>query len=364
MKKGLLLVLPLLFLLLAVSANADNMAVQQLQCNQLNAPGVGVGKNFGQSFIWNHTNDKLTNWEVPLANGSYVAGQTIEVRLCTGESACTGGGSLLIKNFSLPAISASTGLCTSNTTINLTLDYTGMVNGGNYSLGIFLNHGSGQIAFGETTSNVYSYGKRQVNGVYSAGNDMSLQRLWSTVSSTPGVNFSVTAQDRYDLNAINTFNATINGTNGGTTLGRINTTIPTNTGLVNITVVNATNYFTNATLNYNTSSNYTANLTPYTRVYAVYIIGGTTILNFSINYTNSTGTYSTSTQTGTVHLPLYNETWNLTIYNANNNGQNYSTANASFNGTASALTFLIKSALLLKLLSPMFPLNPPASCTS
>lgn len=142
-------------------------------------------------------------------------------------------------------------------------------------------------------------------------------------------NFSITATNNNTGSSITTFNATITNSTFNqtysTTTGTLTTDILSNsTTLFNITV-RSTNFFENTTTNYNITSDYAAELPPYT-IINVTTISGTVINNFTINYTfvdNTTVINTVTTTTGTVNLPLFNNTYTVTIFNANQAGTNY-----------------------------------------
>lgn len=106
-------------------------------------------------------------------------------------------------------------------------------------------------------------------------------------------NFSITATDAYNGTALQSFNATVNGTEYTTTTGQINTTIPSNsTALFNITM-EAIGYYTRTYLNYNVSANLAAELNKTHRLYNitysnhVLYLGNNYVRNLSyfVNYT-------------------------------------------------------------------------------
>lgn len=152
----------------------------------------------------------------------------------------------------------------------------------------------------------------------------------------PPVSFQLTAANVLNNTAITTFNATIkfNGTTllYLTTNGTIVTNMTQNTGLFNVTV-NATNFFNITYLNINNSVNLQANLTPFTLIRAFSRTDNSLISNYSLNVTNSSGTFTLSTTNGVIWLPIYNQNWSLSLFNAFNGTMNFSRANVTLNGT-------------------------------
>jgi len=143
--------------------------------------------------------------------------------------------------------------------------------------------------------------------------------------------FDVTALNNYTAGSITIFNASINGTFYSTSNGTINTNL-TGSSLVNVSV-NATNYFPVTYTNVNLSSNLVANLTPYTAIYANSLVGGNiSISNFSLNVTNSSGTTTYTTTSGVIYVPLFNATWNFTLFDAFNATYNFTSDNTSLTG--------------------------------
>ena len=150
-----------------------------------------------------------------------------------------------------------------------------------------------------------------------------------------GSMFSINLNDYSTGAGISVFNASIHTNNTDyfytTTNGTINTLLNSSTGLLANITVNASMFFQNTTTNYNLSSvGYGAYL-PFTNVKANYTLGGA-IQNFTLNYINlglPTDSGVVSTTTGAILLPLFNGTYNVSIYNANNLSINYSSANTT-----------------------------------
>ena len=134
-------------------------------------------------------------------------------------------------------------------------------------------------------------------------------------------NFTIFAKNNKTGVAINSFNATVNGTNYGTATGTITTNIPNNSSaLVNITVyIQGNSDYQNVTeTNYNVSTNYTAQLKPFWKIRA-----NNTWTNTTINSFNATvdGTdYST-----TAGVITTNVTFDASNVNVALNATNYIT---------------------------------------
>lgn len=132
--------------------------------------------------------------------------------------------------------------------------------------------------------------------------------------------FFINATDYYTGNAINTFDVNISGATLSTTTGSIE--VVTESALLNIsapgtkTTDGTIAYFSNDTLNHDTTTNLSLTLRPYTLVLAK-TGAGNPISNYSLNYTNGSVSYSGFTTTaGALYLPLFNDTYNLTIYDS------------------------------------------------
>lgn len=141
-------------------------------------------------------------------------------------------------------------------------------------------------------------------------------------------------RDSYNSSFINTFNTTVNGTSYTTTNGL--QYLPIFNSTYNITV-NANNYFNNTTTIILQPNNNSINISniPYTAIRAVSYLGGSPggILNFSINYTGTIYSGSVSTTNGIAYIPLFNESYNLSIYDAQNGSITYASTSASVNAT-------------------------------
>lgn len=149
--------------------------------------------------------------------------------------------------------------------------------------------------------------------------------------TTPIDTFNISALNAYNSTALSNFSAVVNGTYYSTSNGSIDTNL-TSSQLVNITV-NATNYFPRTYENQNLSSDLIANLTPYTAIYASSLVGGNiSISSFSLNVTNSSGTTTLSTTNGVIFVPLFNSTWNFTLFDAFNSTYNFTSDNTSLTG--------------------------------
>lgn len=138
--------------------------------------------------------------------------------------------------------------------------------------------------------------------------------------------FNITAYDTYNHTKIMIFNASVNGTLYNTTTGVITTGYHQKNGVVNITT-SATNYFSNYTTNHSPATNLTDYITPYTAVYVFDFNGGS--VNFSINYTTGGVTNTITTTTGYAYLPLYNNSYNLTVFDASNSTVDFSSTSAN-----------------------------------
>lgn len=143
----------------------------------------------------------------------------------------------------------------------------------------------------------------------------------SDLPATPN-EFEVTATSSWDDSTINEFSINLSdGRSFSTTTGSIS--VAATGQFLNVTAVEqsgtAIPYFANSTLNHNSTYDLELNLTPYTAIYAS---GNATINNFTVN--------GTSTTNGVVYLRLYNDTYNLTISDADDiNGVEYANQNAT-----------------------------------
>lgn len=115
-----------------------------------------------------------------------------------------------------------------------------------------------------------------------------------------------------------------------TTTGTILTNISDNRSL-NITVF-SNNYFNKTFLDYNSSSNLIANLTPHTEIYALDLISNKALTNFSINWSGSTSG-STTTSNGTAFVPIFNGVFEVTIYDITNGTYDFQTKSVNLTGT-------------------------------
>lgn len=181
-------------------------------------------------------------------------------------------------------------------------------------------------------------GDRGAASTFGTWSVSTIQRLTYQAFSCSGVDcftgpyFTLQATDVYSSSSINNFtgNVTYNGTTTeyNTTNGTIVTDIlKTAGGDANITFT-SDNYFTNQSLNINSSEDYSATLTPYTQV-NVFSYNGSTINNFTALYQGTE--YNTSS--GIAYIPLFNETAEIQVYNAILGGVNY--VNQTNNFTAS-----------------------------
>lgn len=336
--KRFLLTLLLVIALAVPSVNGLEMIYNFTNCNNVNNLNAADDR-YGQSFIFNASagNTCITGFNMLFINGSTVpapAGTFFEARLHWNESA-TNATRLFFEDITSQLQMAPTVVvnCGSATYKNVTLvtPWCGLNASGNYTLTIEARgNGAAHQWYGlANNGNPYTNGKEWGDNAFIAANDIALQIYATSAVSTK---FQLTLNDTINRTALLTFNATVNGTFYSTTNGTIVTTINASTGLVNISI-NATNYFTNSSINFDTSSNYVGNVTQWTAIYARSFPGLASITNFSINYTNSTGTFTKSTTATVIYIPIYNENWNVKIFNANELGTNYSSQNATLNGT-------------------------------
>lgn len=336
----------ILVLLLTTSASAiTEKVVNETNCNSVNNEGTG-NNVWGQSFIFNATPGYIIkNIEFRMINHTaapYPAGMTATLRLHWNETA-TNSTVLFSKVMSTlnlgAAVAAAT--CSSGLQFNASsTDLNWVLNdSGNYTFSVELQaEATAQFWSSGSSANPYANGKcylcsgAAVAGFYSAYDNVFL--VWAE-SVTPTTVLNISAFDAVTNASILIFNASVQNTTGTywftTTNGTIVTNLTSNQ-LVNVSL-NASNYFTNSSTNYNTSSNMNANLTAWTAIYVRAIAGNTSLSNYTINYTNNTATYTLSTTTNVIYIPLYNGSWNVTVYDINHNGQNYSQDNATLNAS-------------------------------
>lgn len=165
------------------------------------------------------------------------------------------------------------------------------------------------------TSNVtYSlYGKCENNNCQVGGYDLAA--FVTDAEATSNKLFNITAYSFYNKSQIQTFSASVGGATYTTTNGTI-TAVGDGTETI---IVNASYHFSNTT-SHDTTTNLNASLTTYTWIRAYSLGTGIQLLTFSLNYssyTNSSDYGTAATQTGSVYLPLYSDSYNVTIYDAN-----------------------------------------------
>lgn len=204
----------------------------------------------------------------------------------------------------------------------------------NSQYGVFIQNSTGAFISGVdyAEGNSTAYPSTQLD--YSRGSyymTTGLNMMLYTASQTWGFSYirtalpttlQITAIDAYNATALTSFNATVewNGitTNYSTTNGTIVTTATVNSTLpANITVTpSQTNYFSIPQTFTNYDQNQTilqSNATPYTVARLTQAYNGTTIQNFTVNFTNGVDTGSAVTTSGLAYLPLFNSTYNLTF---------------------------------------------------
>lgn len=181
--------------------------------------------------------------EIPLraGSGTFSAG-TVQGFIYNTSGSLPTGSPLATSTSNLSLI----GLTTTPVYFNFTFDSGNEVyNSNNYAVVVKGNGFSGAsvlaISIDVNAANRNPTGRNTGSWALYGTNPDTHVRIWQAVT-TPEANFSVTAQDYYNGSSILSFNATINGTNYTTTNGTINTGIPLNSGLVNITLY-ANNYF-------------------------------------------------------------------------------------------------------------------------
>lgn len=336
-----------LFLAMATTASAE-MVLNYTSCTATNNLGVGVN-TYGQSFIFNASagNTYISSFEFYFANittagTQFPAGTTFRARLHYNESltnstvlwsqdvtsqmqsagaasaGCNAGGSM--KNISL------TGFGALNLTGNYTFDIEVQGEGANAQWWEFVN-GADPYTLGHEATSAFIAGNDQVFRVYA-----------TTAPASVTYTFNITARDTVSNVALTTFNASVQNSTGtfyfSTTNGTINTNVAgTNTEVLNITV-NATNYFSNSSINYNSTRVYQANLTQWTALYVNDNQGNLSLSTYSVNYTNTTGTFTgLSTVANVIYLPLYGANWNVSIQSISNAGINYTGLNVTLNAT-------------------------------
>lgn len=135
----------------------------------------------------------------------------------------------------------------------------------------------------------------------------------------------VRLRDAYNNTNLTTFTATYNGTTYNTSTGTVSVPI---LGSSTTLTLSATNYFSNVTTPAGTPFLQTLNATivPWTLV-RVFALNGTIINNFSVNYTNYANLSESViviTTNGIAFVPLFNATYNVTVFNAGQGAINYS----------------------------------------
>jgi hypothetical protein len=148
-----------------------------------------------------------------------------------------------------------------------------------------------------------------VNVTVSATNYFSTTTTGHNTSSDLAASLApwpaVTAYDAYTNASLSNFTVEVNGTNTSTTTG----TVRLGLNASYETKVYANGYFTNTTTHdYTNSNDLNATLYRWTAIFAQ-LYNGTAINNFTITYDGNT--YNTTT--GTVYIPLFNETATVTL---------------------------------------------------
>lgn len=150
---------------------------------------------------------------------------------------------------------------------------------------------------------------------------------------------SITASDAYNGTAVQSFNATVTWNGTTTTWTTTNGSVQTNATVyswlpANVTVTpSQNNYFAlpQTFTNYNTTT-LAFNATPLTLV-RVYAFNGTLINNFSANWSGPSYNGSGSTTNGTLYVPIYNGTYEVTVYGASLGGFNYAVDSENLTGS-------------------------------
>lgn len=217
-------------------------------------------------------------------------------------------------------------------------DYTGITGD------INKNGDYGKIVIGSIEETYTAFDGSQINDEFAIWSKALTQtEVTQLYNSGSGLqypfsrNFTITAQDVYNGTSINNFSVEIDGyKNFSTTTGTITTDINTSQ-IYDITFWNITNYLNRTYTNYNTSTNLNGEIYPYTKIYAQSALSGTYLDNFTITYDGT----DYLTISGTVELPLYNETAELTISNVYNNSLQYTdkTVNVSVSPYLQNYTF-------------------------
>lgn len=343
--------------------------INQTSCSVVNNGGTSLN-TIGQSFKFNSTmtpQARLSAVEFGWLNSTGVstltAGTTFNFSIHYNESVA---GTTIIPGCSYINVTYTTAVaasCGTSVILNLTaFNSTCILNttsgGGNYTFEVTISGegGSAQLWTIEDSTNPYTQGKCYGcgggGGSFVAGNDLVFRIYADTYTAPTTQYFTMTAQNTETLAPITNFQAMINGTYYVTTNGTINTALNSTWGNVSIEV-NSTGFFSNSTVTYNISSNYTANLTAikYFNASARDYFTNKSISNFNltIGYSNGTLEYYTTTNgsvmntnatqlTGLINVTFSSyQFWPITYTNYN------SSKNISGNMTAAELYVTAKN---------------------
>jgi len=294
---------------------------------------------YGTSFLFNTTLSStayLSEVDIAFTNSTAVAGTHFYLNVYWNESATIGtdNTSRVCALEFYPSQAAGT-TCATSSMLNISLGTSCLLNQtGNYTVLVEQTlAAASQVYIPRLSNRPYMLGKcfncfagSGFTTTYSIGNIT----LWATAGAPPSTYFQLTAQDTKTLGALTIFNATVNGTIFSTTNGTIITTFLANSGNVSIEI-NATNYNSNSTSSWNTTTNYLGNLTP---VFAINNVrdeyDNSVITTFNVTVQNDTGSYNYTTTTGSVYTALiHSQTVNVTLQHYQYFDHGYSVSTSS-----------------------------------
>lgn len=336
-----------LLILISVSVNAE-MVINQTICNTI-TNNLGTTQNiYGQSFTLNTTAAGTHNITAvlylknvstaPLPAGT---GYNFSIHYNESVNESTVIPSCTITN-RIPSIASAASTCGSGTNFSVTFPAGCLLNqSGNYTVALQLTtEGTAQFYEHAQNTNPYTNGKCWNCNTHAPqfAFDETSDAVFRIYADASAVGFfTITALDTTTGASLTTFNATVNGTVFTAVAGTATTTFPTNSGNVSV-FVNATNYLTNSSTVYNTSTNYIGNLTPFFAVNNVRDeYTNVAISDFNVTVQNNTGNFSFSTTTGALYTTLINgQIVNLTLQRYDYLNKTYS-VNTSSNFTTGTI---------------------------